>query len=80
MAVGKKMERALNNDKKKKKLRRQKKIKDSSLHNCLISAETGAKVQETEEQPFPDCKWEAMEDGEGTKKNEGKEERRSGPE
>ena len=29
-------------------------------------------MQETEEQPFPDCKWEEMEDGEGTKKKKAK--------
>ena len=31
-----------------------------------------AKTQETAEQPFPDCKWEEMEDGEGTKKKKAK--------
>ena len=38
----------------------------------LEFSRSGEKVQETEEQPFPDCKWEEMEDGEGTKKKKAK--------
>ena len=38
------------------------------IAQLLDFSRNGAKVQETEEQPFPDCKYEEMEDGEAPKK------------
>ena len=44
---------------------REEKNKTSLSHSCLESIEKGEEVQESEEQPFPDCQWDEKEEKEG---------------